>query len=334
MGGDIYSYQQNHDKIDENAVRFYAAEQLEGIAHIHSRHFVFRDIKPLNQQIGADGHLAITDFGLCRLQEEENDYYIIGRGGTRGYRSPEAAAGYPYDFSCDFFSFGVTLYEMATGRRKVQSLQPNVPQSSNDVKANSNLSSEFKDLIRRLTVTNPTERIGCELSCKRMIERCRRIGNDIHDLNSLVKNYRNIMQIGGGNLSTSMMISTTINSNSSNTNTNSNNTNNYIMPYDMYNKSLSGPLNTTNNLSLTNQRSLLNSSSKNLHQYTNQQISGVGDQRTGNVIDEIDIDENIINRKSMNPPTLLGTPSFTSNHHTQRILSYQMRPGKYTLVER
>lgn len=188
-GGDVHNHLQN-GSMAESDILVWAAELLEGIAHIHSYHFVFRDIKPLNLLIDSEGHLAITDFGLCRLLEEKNGFSIVGRGGTRGYRSPEAAAGYAYDFSCDFFSFGVTLYEMATGRRKVQSLHSGVQQSSNDLKANGRLSHEFKDLVRRLTMTNPVDRLGCELSTKRMVERCRRLGLSEQDFNGNPAHYR------------------------------------------------------------------------------------------------------------------------------------------------
>mgnify|MGYP002385413354 FL=1 len=175
-GGDVHSALMASQRLSEDIVRLCAAEIILAMEHIHSLFYVYRDIKPLNLLIDADGHIAVTDYGLCRPLEEDHHYSIVGRGGTRGYRSPEAAAGHAYDFSCDFYSLGITLYEMVTGRRKAQSLHPGVPNTPNDLKTNARLSREFKDLIRRLTLPNPCDRLGCELSCMRMVERCVRLG--------------------------------------------------------------------------------------------------------------------------------------------------------------
>ena len=181
VGGDVHTFLNKHTRMSEDVARVYAAEVVIALEHIHSQFYVYRDLKPLNLLFDEEGHIAVTDYGLCRLLEEDQDYKIVGRGGTRGYRAPEVANGLAYDFSCDLFSFGVTLYEMCTGRRKPQSLHPGTAQTVNDVKVNSRLSNELKDLVRRLTMPNVYERLGCELSCKRITERCKRLGVPIND---------------------------------------------------------------------------------------------------------------------------------------------------------
>ncbi|MCH9003148.1 MAG: serine/threonine protein kinase, partial [Planctomycetes bacterium] len=95
------------------------AEVADGLAHAHANGILHRDIKPHNLIFGADGHLHITDFGLAYIK---GDPHVTMTGeimGTPSYVSPEQARGEVggIDDRTDIFSLGVTLYELATGRR-------------------------------------------------------------------------------------------------------------------------------------------------------------------------------------------------------------------------
>lgn len=93
----------------------YAVQIAEGLAHAHRNGIVHRDIKTGNVLLDAEGNLKITDFGLARLQ---GDAALTGPGhaiGTAAYMSPEQARGREVDARADIFSFGVVLFEIATG---------------------------------------------------------------------------------------------------------------------------------------------------------------------------------------------------------------------------
>jgi serine/threonine protein kinase/tetratricopeptide (TPR) repeat protein len=87
----------------------------EALSHAHRHGIIHRDVKSENALLTEENTVKLTDFGLALVAGREAKTHTDGTAGTAAYMSPEQAQGLEVDARSDIFSFGVVLFEMATG---------------------------------------------------------------------------------------------------------------------------------------------------------------------------------------------------------------------------
>lgn len=72
-GGELFHHLQREQRFDVNRARFYMAELLCALECLHGFNVIYRDLKPENILLDYTGHIALCDFGLCKLDMKDED---------------------------------------------------------------------------------------------------------------------------------------------------------------------------------------------------------------------------------------------------------------------
>lgn len=140
---------------ETDIVKHYFAQTLSILEFLHDHDILYRDLK-LSNLVLCDGRIFLVDFGTAKIMPNELTRTNSVCGTTHAM-APEVLAGSEYGFECDFFSLGILLYEMITGKPPVT-----FPVSSDNPK----LTRDAIDLISSLLKADPRERL-CSFSALR-----------------------------------------------------------------------------------------------------------------------------------------------------------------------
>ncbi|XP_046876353.1 ribosomal protein S6 kinase-related protein [Hypomesus transpacificus] len=112
--GDLYTYWVMIGQFGEATVRVFAAELGCALGFLHDFGIIHRDVKMENILLTENGHLRLADFGLSRRLERGGRAFTIC--GTIQYMAPEVLSGGPYSHAADWWSLGILLFSLATGK--------------------------------------------------------------------------------------------------------------------------------------------------------------------------------------------------------------------------
>uniref|UniRef100_A0A672RIP9 non-specific serine/threonine protein kinase n=1 Tax=Sinocyclocheilus grahami TaxID=75366 RepID=A0A672RIP9_SINGR len=146
----------------EDRARFYGAEIVSALEYLHSKDVVYRDLKLENLMLDKDGHIKITDFGLCK-EGITNEATMKTFCGTPEYLAPEVLEDNDYGRAVDWWGLGVVMYEMMCGRLPFYNQDHERLFElilMEEIRFPRNLSPEAKALLAGLLKKDPKQRLG------------------------------------------------------------------------------------------------------------------------------------------------------------------------------
>ena len=171
-GGDLFNKLKTDIFFSEDLVKFYSAQIAIAIQDLHDLGFAYRDLKPENILIDEEGYIKLCDFGASvkmKGTEKENTF-----AGSPEYAPPEMICREGHTFMCDWWSFGILLYELLYGKTPffnedtnrmydlIKSGSLSFPKYINikgkEIKYK--ISDDAKDLISKLLEKDPGIRLG------------------------------------------------------------------------------------------------------------------------------------------------------------------------------
>jgi serum/glucocorticoid-regulated kinase 3 len=164
-GGELFFHLQRERSFSEERSRFYAAEIASALGYLHSLNIIYRDLKPENILIDSQGHIRLTDFGLCKEGVQGGRNVTANTFcGTPEYLAPEILQKRAYDSRVDWWCLGAVLYEMLFGlppfySRNTNEMYKKILYHPLEFKSNV-ITLKAKNILEQLLEKNRDKRIG------------------------------------------------------------------------------------------------------------------------------------------------------------------------------
>lgn len=112
-GGVLDKIVDDRARLEEQIVKFYAAQLIIGLGKLHERGVIHRDVKLQNIMVDTTGYIKIIDFGLAKALSEEQEATTFC--GTFEYIAPELIRGESYGQNVDWWATGCIIFKMLFG---------------------------------------------------------------------------------------------------------------------------------------------------------------------------------------------------------------------------
>jgi p70 ribosomal S6 kinase len=161
-GGELFMHLEREGIFLEDTASFYLSEIILALEHLHTQGIIYRDLKPENILLDGQGHVKLTDFGLCKEQIQEGGVTHTFCG-TIEYMAPEILMRVGHGKAVDWWSLGALMYDMLTGAppftaenrkktiEKILKGKLNLPPY---------LTPDARDIIRKLLKRQANQRLG------------------------------------------------------------------------------------------------------------------------------------------------------------------------------
>ncbi|KAI8478335.1 RAC-gamma serine/threonine-protein kinase [Branchiostoma belcheri] len=161
-GGELFFHLSRERVFSEDRTRFYGAEIVSALDYLHKANIIYRDLKLENLMLDKDGHIKITDFGLCK-EDMRFDSTTKTFCGTPEYLAPEVLEDNDYGRPVDWWGLGVVMYEMMCGRLPFYNKDHEVLFElilMEEARFPRNITENAKSLLSGLLIKDPKQRLG------------------------------------------------------------------------------------------------------------------------------------------------------------------------------
>lgn len=159
-GGELFSHLRKQGRLPDDDARFYSAEIVLAFEYLHKMTIIYRDLKPENLLIDADGHIKITDFGFAK-HVEDRTWTLCG---TPEYLAPEIIQSKGHGKAVDWWALGILIFEMLAGYPPFFDENPfGIYQKvlAGKIDFPKHIHPRAKELIKRLLTHDRAKRFGC-----------------------------------------------------------------------------------------------------------------------------------------------------------------------------
>ncbi|XP_039559385.1 ribosomal protein S6 kinase beta-2 isoform X4 [Passer montanus] len=161
-GGELFMQLEREGIFLEDTACFYLSEITLALGHLHSHGIIYRDLKPENIMLNSQGHIKLTDFGLCK--ESIHDGAVTHTFcGTIEYMAPEILVRSGHNRAVDWWSLGALMYDMLTGSPPFTA--ENRKKTIDKILKGKlvlppYLTPDARDLLKKFLKRNPSQRVG------------------------------------------------------------------------------------------------------------------------------------------------------------------------------
>ena len=163
--GDLSKHLYHEKRFSETRAKYYICEIILALEHLHKLNIIFRDLKPDNVVLDNEGHVKITDFGLCKEGIFDGNY-TKSFCGSMAYLAPEMILKNGYSKCVDWYLLGILFYEMLFGNppflsdNKDDLFKNILEKDENEIFFPDYISKECQNFIKSLLTKNPEKRLG------------------------------------------------------------------------------------------------------------------------------------------------------------------------------
>ncbi|VVC44770.1 Protein kinase domain,Protein kinase-like domain,Serine/threonine-protein kinase, active [Cinara cedri] len=159
VGGDMFGLIRENGMLNEYSAKFYSGQLVLALEYLHLMNIVYRDLKPENVLIDANGYILLTDLGLSKRIAKRTTTLC----GTPQYLAPEIISVKAYGKPVDWWALGIVIFEMVAGAMPFNANTDKklyVQILSGSYKMSTNFTPDLADLIRNLLQVDLTKRFG------------------------------------------------------------------------------------------------------------------------------------------------------------------------------